>query len=68
MRIFDTNVQLLKYEVLREVARHAYDDNLPDCYMDIPKQLAPGPKPTMRCCIYKERAILNETRDLVWRR
>ncbi len=60
MRIFDTNVQLLKYEVLREVARHAYDDNLPDCYMDIPKQLAPGPKPTMRCCIYKERAILNE--------
>ena len=60
MRIFDTNVQQLKYEVLREVARHAYDDKLPDCYIDIPKQVAPGPKPTMRCCIYKERAILQE--------
>lgn len=60
MRIFDTNVQQLKYEVLREVARHAYDDNLTDCYIDIPKQVAPGPKPTMRCCIYKERAILQE--------
>ena len=60
MRIFDTNVQQLKYEVLREVARHAYADNLTDCYIDIPKQLAPGPKATMRCCIYKERAILQE--------
>ena len=26
MRIFDTNVQKLKYDVLREVARHAYAD------------------------------------------
>lgn len=60
MRIFDTNVQKLKYMVLREVARHAYDDRLNDCYLDIPKMIAPGPKPTMRCCIYKERAILAE--------
>ena len=50
----------LNTEVLREVARHAYADNLTDCYIDIPKQLAPGPKATMRCCIYKERAILQE--------
>ncbi len=60
MRLFDTDVQKLKYEVLREVARHAYHDNLTDCYVDIPKQLAPGPKSTMRCCVYKERAILTE--------
>ena len=60
MRLFDTDVQKLKYEVLREVARHAYEDRLPDSYIDIPKQLAPGPKSTMRCCIYKERAILTE--------
>ncbi len=60
MRIFDTDVQKLKYQVLREVARHAYDDNLESCYMDIPKTIAPGPKATMRCCIYKERAIAGE--------
>ena len=60
MRLFDTDVQKLKYEVLREVARHAYADRLPESYIDIPKQLAPGPKATMRCCIYKERAILAE--------
>ena len=60
MRLFDTDVQKLKYDVLREVARHAHEDRLTDCYIDIPKQLAPGPKATMRCCVYKERAILAE--------
>ncbi len=28
--------------------------------MDIPKMIAPGKVPTMRCCVYKERAILAE--------
>ena len=60
MRIFDTNVQKLKYEVLREVVRHAYADNLQEAYLDIPKTIAPGPEPTMRCCVYKERAIAAE--------
>ena len=60
MRIFDTNVQKLKYEVLREVARHAYADTLQEAYLDIPKTIAPGPEPTMRCCVYKERAIAAE--------
>lgn len=59
MRIFDTDVQKLKYEILRETARCAYEDRLQDCF-DIPKLIAPGPKPTMRCCIYKERAIAAE--------
>ncbi len=57
MRIFDTDVQKLKYEVLREVARFAYDDRLDEAPFLIPKIISPGPKPTMRCCIYKERAI-----------
>ena len=46
MRIFDTDVQKLKYQVLREVARHAYDDKLTECYLDIPKTIAPGPQAT----------------------
>ena len=60
MQLFDTYVQKLKYKVLREVARHAYEDNLQDCYLDIPKLISPGPKSELRCCIYKERAIVAE--------
>lgn len=60
MRLFDTNVQVLKYSVLKEVANHAYDDDLLHCYTDIPKTIVPGPDATMRCCIYKERAIVEE--------
>lgn len=60
MRKFDTKVQHLKYKVLREVARQAWKDTLLDNLLDIPKTIVPGNTPTMRCCIYKERAILSE--------
>jgi len=60
MRKFDTRVQHLKYKVLREVARLAWEDKLLVNIMDIPKKLIQGNEPTIRCCVYKERAILNE--------
>jgi len=60
MRKFDTKVQHLKYKILREVARHAWNDSLLTHILDIPKQIFPGPKPTMRCCVYKERAVAAE--------
>ena len=60
MRKFDTKVQYLKYKVLREVARLAWEDKLLENIMDIPAKLVPGKQPTMRCCVYKERAILGE--------
>ena len=60
MKKFDTNVQYLKYQVLREVARHSWDDDLAEHVLDIPKTIIPGTKPTLRCCVYKERAILGE--------
>ncbi|MCQ2282813.1 MAG: 4Fe-4S dicluster domain-containing protein [Bacteroidales bacterium] len=59
-RVFDTNVQLTKYNVLKEVIRRAYDGTLQEAYIDIPKTIVPGPKPQLRCCIYKERAIVQE--------
>lgn len=58
MRKFDTKVQHLKYKVLREVARQAWNDTLLDNVLDIPKTIVPGNTPTMRCCVFKERAIL----------
>lgn len=60
MRKFDTKVQHLKYKVLREVARQAWNDTLAQNLPDIPKLIVPGKEPTMRCCVYKERAILAE--------
>ena len=60
MRKFDTKVQHLKYKVLREVAKLAWNDTLLENVMDIPKTIVPGNTPTMRCCVYKERAILGE--------
>ena len=64
MSKFDTNVQLLKYEVLKEVIKKAYDGTLNNAILEIPKKISPGPKPTMRCCVYKERAILAERVNL----
>ena len=60
MRKFDTKVQHLKYQVLKEVARLAWDGTLLEHVTDIPKTIIPGKEPTMRCCVYKERAILGE--------
>ena len=60
MRKFDTKVQYLKYQVLREVARQAWNETLAENAIDIPKVIIPGKVPTMRCCVYKERAILAE--------
>ena len=64
MNKFDTNVQRLKYQVLKEVIKKAYDDDLVNCYRDIPKTISPGPKPLARCCVYKERAIIEERINL----
>ena len=60
MRKFDTKVQHLKYKVLREVSRQAWNDTLLENLINIPKLIVPGKTPTMRCCVYKERAILAE--------
>lgn len=60
LRKFDTKIQYLKYKVLREVAKQAFNDTLLEKVTDIPKIIVPGKTPTMRCCVYKERAILGE--------
>ncbi len=60
MRKFDTKVQHLKYKVLREVAREAWNDTLLENLLEIPRTIVPGKTSTMRCCVYKERAILSE--------
>ena len=60
MRKFDTKVQHLKYRVLKEVASLAWKDELLENVLNIPYTIVSGNVPTMRCCVYKERAILGE--------
>lgn len=60
MRIFDTITQELKYKVLKEVARLAFEDRLSDSYYAIPRLLIQDGDDAMRCCIYKDRAIVEE--------
>lgn len=57
---FDTHVQQLKYQVLKELIKKYDNDDLVNAYRDIPKIISPGPKAQDRCCIYKERAIIEE--------
>lgn len=61
---FDTYVQHLKYRVLLEVATDYWEGTLDQKKRKIPKIISPGPKSTMRCCIYKEREIVRERIEL----
>ncbi len=60
MKLFDTNVQQLKYEVLKEIVRLESKGELQEKQSEIPKKIIPGPTATTRCCIYCERAIVAE--------
>lgn len=57
---FDTQIQYIKYKVLKETAILAWKDELLEHLLDIPQKAIPGTKPSMRCCVYKERAIVAE--------
>ncbi|MCI8646874.1 MAG: 4Fe-4S dicluster domain-containing protein [Firmicutes bacterium] len=61
MRIFDTNVQELKYKVLVEVAYQTWLGN--DSFAvfnEIANEIVKKDEPPMSCCIYKDRAIVAE--------
>lgn len=59
-RRFDTEVQYVKYKVLKEVARRKWNGTLLETILDIPKKIVSGNIPSARCCVYKERAIVEE--------
>lgn len=59
MRTFETKIQELKTQVLTEVARLTWEDRMQSGILDVPERIIPGPEASLRCCIYKERAIIN---------
>ncbi|MEG0829754.1 MAG: 4Fe-4S dicluster domain-containing protein [Anaerovoracaceae bacterium] len=61
MRIFDTNVQKLKYKVLVEVAWQTWrgKDSFA-VFNEIANEIVKKDEPPMSCCVYKDRAIVAE--------
>lgn len=56
----DENVIKIKHDVLYEVAKLAFADELEEKRDGIAEALIPGPTPQFRCCIYKEREIIRQ--------
>ncbi|MFT5873142.1 MAG: 2-C-methyl-D-erythritol 4-phosphate cytidylyltransferase, partial [Clostridium sp.] len=65
MKVFDNDIQVIKYEVIREVVKLAIKGTLKKEGKNLFKVLVPGPKARTRCCIHKERAIIGERIKLV---
>ena len=57
---FESNVQFTKYQVNREITERFINGTLDNSLDEIAEKLRSGPKPTTRCCIYKERHIIKE--------
>lgn len=65
---FESNVQYIKYLVNKEVSKRFFDgtlDNSIDTVREIAEEIIPGPKALFRCCIYKERHIIEDRVHLV---
>ncbi len=62
MRTNDAALRRIKYQVIREVAKLAFDGELDnvDKREEIVYKLSPGPKASFRCCVYKEREIVRQ--------
>lgn len=59
--MFDTDVQRLKNKVLQRVAALGFEGALtPERVLGIPEEIIPEGEATLRCCIYKERAIIGQ--------
>lgn len=59
MRIFDNRVQKIKYQVLRELARQTWKgQDAFTAFNEIASTIVKKGEPPMRCCIYKDRAII----------
>lgn len=60
--MLEKNVTLatIKYEVLKTVAKLAFEGKLDEQEANIPYTLIPGPQANFRCCIYKEREIIRQ--------
>jgi [FeFe] hydrogenase (group B1/B3) len=64
MRKFESQVQLIKYNVLKEIIQHTVMGDFTETRHKLPKVILPGDKPITRCCVYKEREIIADRIDM----
>ncbi len=57
---YDNDAKQMKYEVLKKVAEYSFEGTLEEHTEEIPYTIIPGPQPSYRCCIYREREIIRE--------
>lgn len=57
---FEGDVQYIKYQILKEVAEKAFKGTLKDEYKKIPDKVVDRYNSRVRCCIYKEKAVVEE--------
>jgi ferredoxin hydrogenase large subunit len=56
----DNDIGTIKHEVLYEVARLAFRNELEEKEHSLPYEMIPGPHANFRCCVYKEREIIRQ--------
>lgn len=65
---FETRVQELKYQVLKnviiELEKNNYNLSFENIF-ELSQKIIPGPKASFRCCVYKEREIVRERIKLI---
>lgn len=55
-----TDVNQIKMEVLKTIAKYAYEGTLEEKVDEIPYELIPGSQAQFRCCVYREREIIRQ--------
>ncbi|ACB84469.1 4Fe-4S dicluster domain-containing protein [Natranaerobius thermophilus] len=60
MRKFETEVQKINHEIMRELAKLVFKNKLLDEINELPQKIIQGDEARYRCCVYKERAIITE--------
>ena len=57
----DKGIVGFKHRIMEDVARLAWNDQLDEEHMEeLVYDVIPGPRPTYRCCVYKEREIVRQ--------
>ncbi|MCR4763220.1 MAG: 4Fe-4S dicluster domain-containing protein [Lachnospiraceae bacterium] len=57
----DSGIVSLKHRIMEEICRLAWNDQLDAEHKEqVVYEIIPGPKPSYRCCVYKEREIVRQ--------
>ncbi|GAA0673505.1 MULTISPECIES: 4Fe-4S dicluster domain-containing protein [Clostridium] len=64
MRKFESQVQLIKYKVLKDIIERTINGTFVESRYKMPKEILSSDEPLTRCCIYKEREIVSQRIDV----